>query len=197
MQETEITVQIFDKIENVKKKLVLLGYEEVEEFTGEDDYFSTLSGEELKKAGYQELLNSSIIVRSYFTKTSNKRESMLLFKNKILSEKGDVLSTEKISTKIDNVENTRKLLALSGLKNWAVLKQQNAFYKLDEKIVIVGTVDGLEGCFIEIEEYPSIANLSSEAKFEKLKEFCASFGFKTGNDYSVKKVYMLYQQSSK
>ena len=38
----------------------------------------------------------------------------------------------------------------------------------------------------------TVKGLPEEDKFKKLQEFSKTFGFKTGKDYSVKKVYMLY-----
>ena len=64
MAQTEITVQVFEQINNLKKKLTLLGYTETEEFNGNDYYFTTLNKNESNTASYQKLLDSSIIVRS-------------------------------------------------------------------------------------------------------------------------------------
>ena len=41
----------------------------------------------------------------------------------------------------------------------------------------------------------TVKGLPEEDKFKKLQEFSKTFGFKTGKDYSVKKVYMLYTKN--
>ena len=174
MKNTEITVQIFENIDIVKQKMIQFGFEEFEEFSGEDTYFSVLNREQVLKS-------------------DNKKVDMLLFKNKILDENNNVVSEEKVSTNIDNLDNCKKMLKLAGLTNWATLKQKNAFFKNGEIVVIVGTVENLDGTFMEIEEYPSIKDKSEKEKFEILKDLSKSFGFETGDDYSVKKVYMLYK----
>ena len=197
MAKTEITVQVFEQINNLKKKLTLLGYTETEEFNGNDYYFTTLNKNESNTASYQKLLDSSIIVRSYHTKSSPQKTSMLLFKNKTFDIKGTVISEEKVSTKIDNPENTIKILNLAKLNNWLSLKQTNAFYKLEEKTLIVGTVEGLNGCFLEIEEYDSIKNLTPTQKIEILKADALNLGFNLGNDFSVKKAEMLHEKTKK
>ena len=193
MAKTEITVQVFEDIKDVKAKLRNLGYEEVEEFTGDDGYFSTLSKEEVAKADYQELLSHSLLTRAFKTKGSDEKVQMLLFKDKTLDSNGNVISEEKVSTSISNVDNCKRALVLAGLTNWVNLHQQNAIYKKGEIELIVGTVEGLEGTFMEIEEYPSLKELDSNTKFERLKEFANSFDFKLGNNFSVKKVYMLFK----
>ena len=103
---------------------------------------------------------------------------------------------KKISTKIDNLENTLKILKYSNLNNWLNLCQQNAFYKLGEIVITVGTVKGLSGSFIEIEEYERIKNLSSEEKISKLLSLAKSLGFEISEDYSIKKAYMLFKQQN-
>ena len=122
---------------------------------------------------------------------------MLLYKNKTFDIKGTVISEEKVSTKIDNPENTIKILNLAKLNNWLSLKQTNAFYKLEEKTLIVGTVEGLNGCFLEIEEYDSIKNLTPTQKIEILKADALNLGFNLGNDFSVKKAEMLHEKTKK
>ena len=192
MGQTEITVQVFENIDILKQKLVSLGYTEKDEFTGADYYFTTLREDEIKNATYKQLLDSSVIVRSFKTKHSDDIKSSLLFKNKVLDENGNVISEEKVTTKVENCNTAVNILNLAKLNNWVTLKQQNAFYVLGEKTIIVGTVEGLDGSFMEIEEYESIKNLSSEEKINKLIDDAKQFGFKIGTDTSVKKVYMLF-----
>lgn len=192
MGQTEITVQVFENIDILKQKLVSLGYTEKDEFTGADYYFTTLREDEIKNATYKQLLDSSVIVRSFKTKHSDDIKSSLLFKNKVLDENGKVISEEKVTTKVENCNTAVNILNLAKLNNWVTLKQQNAFYVLGEKTIIVGTVEGLDGSFMEIEEYESIKNLSSEEKINKLIDDAKQFGFKIGTDTSVKKVYMLF-----
>lgn len=194
MGQTEITVQVFENINNVKQKLVSLGYTEKDEFTGADYYFTTLRENEIKTATYKQLLDSSVIVRSFKTKHSSDVKSSLLFKNKVLDDAGNVISEEKVTTQVADCNTAVKILNLAKLNNWVTLKQQNAFYVLGEKTIIVGTAEGLDGCFMEIEEYASIAALTPEQKIETLIADAKSFGFKIGTDTSVKKVYMLFNK---
>ena len=95
MGKTEITVQVYDDINNIKKQLVSLGYKETEEFTGSDYYFSTLNKNEINNASYKDLLSSSIIVRSFKTKGKTGLNNYMVFKNKTLDENNNVISEEK------------------------------------------------------------------------------------------------------
>ena len=105
--------------------------------------------------------------------------------------------------KIENMKKTRAkrylffagiLILLCALMLYNAISKNN-FYKNGEKVVIAGTVEGLEGSFVEIEEYPSIEHLSEDEKFMELVNFVDSLNMKHGTDYSCKKIYMLYTQN--
>lgn len=193
-KQTEITINIKKDISSVKNKLESLGFVEIEKYTGIDNYFTTISGE-ISSTDYKTLLDSSIIIRSFSSKSKKDKTNLMVYKNKTLDKNGVVLSEEKISTTVENLDNTLKILKLAGLNNWLSLNQQNSFYKLGEIEITVGTVKGLDGTFLEIEEYPSINMLSPEEKIEKMVEIIKKLGFDSGNDYSVKKAYMLFKKN--
>ena len=193
-KQTEITINIKKGISSVKNKLESLGFVEIEKYTGIDNYFTTISGE-ISSTDYKTLLDSSIIIRSFSSKSKKDKPTLMVYKNKSLDKNGVVLSEEKISTTVENLDNTLKILKLAGLNNWLSLNQQNSFYKLGEIEITVGSVKGLDGTFLEIEEYPSISMLSPEEKIEKMVEIIKKLGFDSGNDYSVKKAYMLFKKN--
>lgn len=196
MAQTEITVQIFDSIENVVQKIESLGFSWKDTFTGNDFYYSTLKKEKISEADYKELLDSSIIVREFHKKSTDKLQTMLVHKKKVLDEQGRVVGEDKTSLSVESSKLAQKLLASAGLENWMSLCQQNNFFVSGEVTVIIGTVEGLDGTFVEIEEYESIKNKSEKEKFEILCEFVKSLGFETGDDYSCKKIYMLYNKKN-
>lgn len=193
-KQTEITINIKKDISSVKNKLESLGFVEIEKYTGIDNYFTTISGE-ISSTDYKTLLDSSIIIRSFSSKSKKDKTNLMVYKNKSLDKNGVVLSEEKISTTVENLDNTLKILKLAGLNNWLSLNQQNSFYKLGEIEITVGTVKGLDGTFLEIEEYPSISMLSPEEKIKKMIEIIKKLGFDSGSDYSVKKAYMLFKKN--
>lgn len=197
MAQTEITVQIFEDIEKVIAKVQSLGYAWKDTFTGKDIYFSTLSLSEVKNASYKDLIDSSVIIREFDKKSTGDHKTMLVHKKKTLDDDGRVVGEVKSSVEIDSSEKAHTLLSNAGLVNWMTLLQQNSFYVSGEKTIIIGTVDGLEGTFVEIEEYDSIKEKSNEEKFKILCEFVKSLGFKLGDDFSCKKIYMLYNKNKK
>ena len=195
MSQTEITVQIFEDIENVKNKLSSLSFDYIDTFSGNDSYFSILQPIEVNNSTYKTLMDSSIIVRSYSKASSNSQEAMVIHKQKTLDENGNTIGEVKTSVKIDNQANAVTLLKNAGLTNWLNLSQENHFYKKDEITIIIGTVAGLSGCFMEIEEYNSIKHLPEHEKFNTLKQFVLNLNFNIGTDFSCKKSLMLFNKN--
>ena len=187
MRETEITVQVFDKLLDIEKALVKNGYHKKEEYCLRDHYFTKF--ENAKIVDYKTLLASSILIRTI--EQDEKCTHCMIYKNKKLDQNGNVSSEEKIRVKIDNEQNCIKILKSAGLNNWCNLKNDSIVYADESGFEIaLQVVDGL-GIFIEMEEDSSIANLSEKQKFEYLKNKIAAFGFKLGDDYSCKKPYMI------
>ena len=125
MAQTEITVQIFEDIETVKAKLESLGYVWQDTFCGSDTYFSTLSAEQIAKADYKQLLDSSIIIRDFLKQKSGFHSITLVHKLKTLSADGNVIGEQKTSVAIDNANSATQLLSNAGLKNWIFLNQKS------------------------------------------------------------------------
>lgn len=195
MSQTEVTVQIFEDLANVVKKIKSMGYVWQDTFTGVDKYFTTMKETDVQNAEYKELLDSSIIVREFDKKNSGLHQVSMVHKKKTLDAYGRVVGEDKTSVGVSSGYEASKLLTSAGLTNWMTLSQQNNFYVDGERTIIIGTVQGLDGTFIEIEEYDSIKDKSEKEKFEILIDFVNSLGFKTGGEYSCKKIYMLYKQS--
>ena len=194
--QTEITVQVFEELEEIIEKLEYLGYKKEDYLKGKDYYFASLKNEDIRESSYKNLIDNSLIIRSFFIESKNICSNLMTYKHKIQDKNGNVISEEKTQTTIGDKENTLKILSNIGLNNFVTLEQENYFYSNGEIQVIVGRVNGLEGCFIEIEEYPSIAKKSKEEKFDILCEKVNSFNFKHGTDYSCKKVYMLLNKKT-
>ena len=193
MAQTEVTVQILDSKENVINKIQELGYVFQDTLTGNDSYFSIIDP---KNATYKDLTNSSFIVREFHKKSTNNHQTMLVHKKKLFDKQNRVVGEEKTKVMIDSSNNAKQLLLNAGLNNWLSLKQQNSFFVNDEKTLIVGTVEGLDGTFLEVEEFESIKNKPENEKFKILCEFVDSLNLKTSNNYSCNKSYMLYNSQN-
>lgn len=193
MRETEITVQVFDDINTIKNKLKNLNFLVIEKYEMTDYYYSKYSMEELKKMPYSCLIKNSLLIRDI--KDSNPKIQMV-YKDKILDSNNNVISEEKIKVKVDNLENTLKILDLINMTCWCNVNQNMIVYKKDNIEFAIQIIDGL-GIFIEYEEDKTMSNLSEYEKINLMKNNLNSLGLNLGTDYSCKKVYMKFLKETK
>ena len=194
MQVSEITINVLLPLKSVQEKLESLGYVLTEIMTGKDTYFTRFNREEIENLPYEILIKNSLIIRENHLSFKNIILLKITHKYKKLDSNGNEKKKKKLEIEINNPDNAIQAFSESGLTNWIGLSQTNYFYNSGEIEIIVGTIKGLDGCFIEIETYNSIKDLPSNEQFEKLCEIVDKFEFPHTNDYSCKKCYMLYKK---
>lgn len=188
MKESEITVQIFNSFDEVDNILKNQGYKMIENYQLNDWYFSKFS--DVKDIEYIKLLNNSFLVRQVI---GSEEEVKLLYKKKEVDEFNNVISEEKIKTKIDSLNNSIDIFKRAGLNNYCIVKNNTYIYKKDAICFAVQLIENL-GIFIEYEEDDTMLNLSEKEKFNKMINVVNSLGLKLGDDYFCKKVYMLLKK---
>lgn len=182
--ETEITVQVFNKLEEIQKILKGSGFEMIESYQLNDWYFSKY--EDISFFGYQDLLNNSFLVRQII---DDNPQIQLCYKKKVLDENNNVISEEKTNTTIKDLEKTLQIFKMANLNNYCVLKNNSYVYKKDEICFVVQCIKDL-GIFIEYEEDDSMKNMNEKEKFNYMSKIVKQLGLKLGQNYSCKKVYM-------
>lgn len=190
--ETEITVQVYDKIDDIIKILESKGFKVTKEYTMIDYYYSKYDLEQLKKMTYQALIVNSFLLRNIIT---DKESCELCYKNKIIKD-NVVVSEQKQTTKIDSFKNAVKIFENSGITMWCEVQNHSFVYRKSGICFALQIIKDL-GVFIEYEEDSTMQNLSTSKKIERMKEIVNSLGLKLGNDYSEKKVYRLFKNSNK
>ena len=192
MKETEITVEIFNKKEEAERILQNAGFKITEQYVLYDEYYSTLDMVDLKKCSYEKMISSSVVVRKVIKSAGVKQT--LVYKEKTVDKNGFVIAEEKTSVDVSDFEKTCTVLKKAGLTNWCnCLNKSTVFEK--EFSFALQEIDGL-GLFLEIEEDESLSALTAEQKTEKLIKRAKSLGLKTGDDYSVKKNYLLFKNKT-
>lgn len=190
MKETEITVQVFNNFEDIDKILKSQGFEMIENYQLNDWYYSSI--QDISNLKYIDLINSSFLIREII---SDKKEIQLCYKRKELDNFENVISEEKIKTKLDSLENARLIFEKAGLNNYCTLKNNSFVYKKDKIGFVVQIMENL-GIFIEYEEDKSMQNMTKEEKFNYMCKIVNNLGLKLGNDYSCKKVFMMLKNAS-
>lgn len=190
MRETEITVEVFDRLENINKILMDQGFEIIRQFNLNDLYYSKYSIEELKRMNYAEMLRNSLLVRDVI---DDNPVSQIVFKDKMLDENDNVISEEKFICKIDNINNASKVFDMIGLTCWSDLRQKIYVYSKSNVEFAVQVIDDL-GIFIEYEEDDTMKGLSENEKIAVMLNNLKNIGLNIGKDYSCKKVYLKFQK---
>lgn len=195
MRETEITVQLFDSLENIHASLLNQGYKVDRTFIMNDHYYTTLQGD-LKNYDFKTVINNSFLTRHLADDINGeiKTLDLLIFKNKIFDENGDVIEEEKIQSKVENADNCVKIFEMAGLHPYIISKSNNIVYKNDTVEFVVQNVENL-GIFIELEELDGMQDLTPEQKTNDLINIIKSLNLKTGTDYNCKKLYMLLHKN--
>ena len=185
MKETEITVQVFNKFEEIDYTLKNQGFEMIENFQLNDWYFSQITN--VNNVLYGDLLKSSFLVRQVLT---DKEIIQLCYKQKEIDELGNVIAEEKISTDLSSLSNAIDIFKKAGLNNYCIVEDNSFVYKNGNIEFVVQVVKNI-GIFIEYEEDETMKGMSNFEKIEHMKKIVNSLGLKLGQDYSCKKVSML------
>ena len=195
MKETEITVEVLEPKQSLTDKLTSYGFIQNCEFTMLDRYYSPKSIQQLNGRSFESVIRNSFLLRTIIKKQENDDEevNILIYKDKLFNEKGDVIAEEKVQTYIDNAEKHAEIFQKAGFVPYATIKSSNLVYKKGDIEFVVQDVDGV-GLFIEFEEYESISHLSPEEKIETLKNTLLQFDLSLGTNFSCKKLELYLKQ---
>lgn len=185
MKETELTYEIFNSIEKCHQILLNQGFQFIEVYTLNDRYFSKLPIDTIKETSFQNTIKNSFLLRNITDECGSK--TYLVYKNKEFDKDGNVISEEKIKTKIDNFDNTLKILESANFKPWASYTSVNYIYEKDDKCIDIQDVKDL-GLFLEIEEFDYMKNMTPEQKIKELQKFADSLGLSKSQNSSINKL---------
>lgn len=127
-------------------------------------------------------------------KQSNIQTHYLIFKNKTINSKNEVIKEETVQTRIENMEEAKRIFSLSGFNNWSRVIIEETEYVKGNITITIQDVQGL-GLFLEIEENKQTPG-DSETKFNELIYIANSLGLDLGKNYSCKKNYLLLKKEN-
>ncbi len=190
MRESEITVQVFDCFEKIDNILKSQGFAMIENYQLNDWYFTRL--EDISNLKYDELINNSFLVREIKTEET---KIQLCYKQKEFDENNNVISEEKITSNIEDLNNTLNIFKKAKLNNYCIVKNNSFVYKKEDICFALQIIENL-GIFIEYEEDETMKDLTTEQKIVHMFNLVKNLGLNIGNDYSCKKAYMLLQKQN-
>lgn len=185
MKETEITVQVFNSLEEIDNILVNQGFEKTRIFQLNDWYFTKL--DDVQNVSFIDLINNSFLVRQLI---SNTEKLQLCYKQKQVDRFNNVIAEEKFVSQIGSLAETLKIFNLCGLNNYCTIKNHSCVYKKGITEFALQVVENL-GIFIEFEEDESMLGMDEQQKINYMFSILKSLNLKLGDDHSCKKVMMM------
>ncbi len=192
MQKTEVTVQVLNSLEETVSILSKNGFELIEKWTLNDYYFSKFNKKQLKNMNFSEIMSNSLLLRQCI---GNQNQQQFIYKKKEFDTDENVVSEEKFSVEIDDIEKARKILSRAGLTEWCKITDKNRLYKKEDFEIDLQVVDNL-GIFIEFEENESMKDLNSLEKREKMISMLKTLELNLGDDFSCKKAYLKFKSEN-
>ena len=189
MRETEITIQIFEDLESIFKKVRDSGFEEDSHYYVNDWYFSGLDTSH--QIEYNKLLKNSFLLRQIVEE--NEITNYLVYKDKEIDENGNVLSEDKIKVTLSSIDDALKVFKKSNTNCWCELHQSIYVVKKGKIKFTIQQIQDL-GNFIEYEEDESMKDMSTKEKREFMLSQIQKLNLDMSSSISCKKVYMKYLQ---
>ena len=120
---TEICVQVREDLAHVINMLKSLDYVFDERYVIHDIYYTTLKKSDLKTVDYKNLLNQSLIIRKI--DGNSGINTYIVFKNKTIDNKGNVINEIKTKLKIDDEEKAKTIFTNIGMTCWCDYINEN------------------------------------------------------------------------
>lgn len=193
IMSTEVTVEIKEPLDSALSKLKSQGFIVSETFTINDSYFTAFDKENVNEVTYEELLSKSVLVRNVID--SSGERNYIIYKNKKLDKEGNVVSEDKIESKIESDEKIKQILKSSGMMNWCNIKNNSLVLQRGIMSFCIQSIENL-GDFIEYEATMIHSGLNSENKFKVLEDEIKRLNLVLGTDFSCKKPYMLLKKQT-
>ena len=191
MKQTEITVRVFDSLENILSTLKKQNFEIVEDYLLNDFYFSKFAKNTLKTFDYETIMQNSFLVREI---KASENKTMLVYKHKYIDKNNVVVEEEKVQTQVSNLNATLEIFRLANLETWCELEQHIFVLKKENIEFCVSEIKDL-GIFIEYEETEDMFKLKPYEKIEYMQNILKSLNLKLGSDFSCKKPYLKFKNS--
>lgn len=172
MKEVEITCEVFENIEKIKKTLTDNDYEFVEEYTLNDVYMQNLkTGEYVPKNG---IISDTYVIR-YVEENDQK-----VIKKKRIYEDGIEIGTEVTKTKVKDVKLAEEELNAEGYRRYLNMIQKNYMYKNKDYTIYIQEIENI-GKFLEVE------SKKEECTIEELKQVVKALNLKIGQKFDIRK----------
>ena len=190
MKQIEITVRVNNQLNEIDSILTRQGFRIIRRSRIEDNY-KTLEYNNLSKDNILNVLSKCVLIR-YLNVNNEKEFKKITYKNKIY-ENNNVISEEKISVNIDDINNADKLFEILGFKTIVNVNYDAIVYSNDKIELCFQDVEGL-GLLLEYENEKDFDGYSSDEIIKekyKMLDDIKKYNLNITNEIDVKKAYEL------
>ena len=190
MKQIEITVRVNNQLNEIDSILTRQGFRIIRRSRIEDNY-KTLEYNNLSKDNILNVLSKCVLIR-YLNVNNEKEFKKITYKNKIY-QNNNVISEEKISVNIDDINNADKLFEMLGFKTIVNVNYDAIVYSNDKIELCFQDVEGL-GLLLEYENEKDFDGYSSDEIIKekyKMLDDIKKYNLNITNEIDVKKAYEL------
>ncbi len=190
MKQIEITVQVNNTLEEIDSILKNQKFKLIRRSKVKDKYMTT-NLKALTKENILTILSKCVLLR-YLNVDNKNIFKKITYKNKQYKD-NIVISEEKISINIDNLENAEKLFSKLGFETIINVNYDVIVYEKNGLELALQNVENL-GLLLEYESPIDYSNFSDEKilkEKEKMQEEIKKLNINIGNNYDIKKAYEL------
>ena len=181
----------------VEYKLIEQGFKKVAFFLSESHYFTTFNKKDIKEKRYNDLINNTLIVKTFYDDITKTQSSYMLHKHKYFNSFNKVVEEERLTSKIDSANEIVYMLNTAGLFNWVNLQQRKYVYTKNNATLIISEVEGLNGLFIKLEEPSELMGMPRNKKFRILCKYIDNLNISHTPEYSCVKSLLFYNSIKK
>ncbi len=190
MKQIEVTTKVKQNINEINSLLLSKGFILIRRSRVEDRYM-TQELDKLNRENVLDILQSCVLIR-YLSVDNDYVWKGLTYKNKTYKD-NIVISEEKISISIDDIELAEKLFKALKFQKLIDVKYDVIVYKKDDLELAFQEVEGL-GLLLEYENLNDFDGCSNEEVIKIKKEMLEEikgYGIITTDDFDIKKSYQL------
>lgn len=186
MKQIEVTTKVKQNINEINSLLLSKGFILIRRSRVEDRYM-TQELDKLNRENVLDILQSCVLIR-YLSVDNDYVWKGLTYKNKTYKD-NIVISEEKISISIDDIELAEKLFKALKFQKLIDVKYDVIVYKKDDLELAFQEVEGL-GLLLEYENLNDFDGCSNEEVIKIKKEMLEEikgYGIITTDDFDIKK----------
>lgn len=182
-KELEICVRSLVGFEELKSKMMDMGFKVQEDFQLNDIYMIE-NDKEISMDVAEDILSNYVLVRETVGK-----KIMLVFKNKKINEKGEIISQKSVKCQINNKEDGYNFMTNLGYKKFLELNDHNVLLTNGINEIYIQDVSGL-GVYLEMEHKNLLLDNSNGDTLEEMINNLKQYNLPIDEeDFFAKKAY--------